>query len=276
MAHRPWPWPGSPPAPPAARPVGRPRRSRDRGYPGPGPPAGGHGAGGPGAARAGDRAGRLCHRAGRAAGTGRRLPPAPGHPLRGGAPHPRQRRGHRSIWGGHAAVRAVRYMAALAATRSNPALRAFNRWLRAAGKAAHGGADRRPAQVAGPLQCPVHAPDLLGPDHGLALGARTQLRSLPNSLVLREFGPVTPGQRRQRVHKSRAIGDSGRLGLGSGSRGSSEVCCSRPARAAEAGRPAARHTISAGAGPLTGEVGKRVPGRGWRRFGGWPGGSGRC
>ena len=143
-------------------------------------------------------------------------------------------------------------------------------------QAAHGGADRRPAQVAGPLQCPVHAPDLLGPDHGLALGARTQLRSLPNSLVMREFGPVTPGQMRQRVHKSRAIGDSGRLGLGSGSRGSSEVCCSRPARAAESGRPAARHTISAGAGPLTGEVGKRVPGRGWRRFGGWPGGSGRC
>ena len=43
-------------------------------------------------------------------------------------------RGHRSVWGGRASVRAARYMAALAASRANPSLRAFYRRLVAAGK----------------------------------------------------------------------------------------------------------------------------------------------
>ena len=47
-----------------------------------------------------------------------------------------QHRGQRHIWGGRAAVRGVLYMAALTATRYNPALRTFYRRLRAAGKPA--------------------------------------------------------------------------------------------------------------------------------------------
>jgi len=43
-------------------------------------------------------------------------------------------RGQRHIWGGRMAVRNVLYMAALAAFRFNPALKAFHRRLRAAGK----------------------------------------------------------------------------------------------------------------------------------------------
>jgi transposase len=43
-------------------------------------------------------------------------------------------RGKRSIWGGRAEVRRVVYMAALAASRSNPILRAFHQRLIAAGK----------------------------------------------------------------------------------------------------------------------------------------------
>ena len=43
-------------------------------------------------------------------------------------------RGQRHIWGGRVAVRNVLYMAALAAFRFNPALKAFHRRLRAAGK----------------------------------------------------------------------------------------------------------------------------------------------
>jgi transposase len=43
-------------------------------------------------------------------------------------------KGKRSIWGGRAAVRAVLYMAALAATRSNPAIRSVYQRLLAAGK----------------------------------------------------------------------------------------------------------------------------------------------
>jgi transposase len=46
-----------------------------------------------------------------------------------------QWRGHRTIWGGRAPVRATLYMAALVATRHNPPLRAFYQRLRAAGKA---------------------------------------------------------------------------------------------------------------------------------------------
>ena len=45
-----------------------------------------------------------------------------------------EHRGQRHIWGGRAAVRATVYMAALAATRHNPVLRAFYRRLIAAGK----------------------------------------------------------------------------------------------------------------------------------------------
>lgn len=44
-------------------------------------------------------------------------------------------RGHRRIWGGRADVRRVLYMAALTASRSNPALKAFHQRLIAAGKA---------------------------------------------------------------------------------------------------------------------------------------------
>jgi transposase len=45
-------------------------------------------------------------------------------------------RGHRTIWGGRASVRAALYMAALVATRHNPVLAAFYQRLRAAGKPA--------------------------------------------------------------------------------------------------------------------------------------------
>jgi transposase len=44
------------------------------------------------------------------------------------------RRGKRAVWGGRAAVRATLYMAALVATRHNPAIRAFYARLLAAGK----------------------------------------------------------------------------------------------------------------------------------------------
>jgi transposase len=44
------------------------------------------------------------------------------------------KRGRRSIWGGRAHVRAVLYMSALAAARSNPTIRAFYKRLIAAGK----------------------------------------------------------------------------------------------------------------------------------------------
>lgn len=43
-------------------------------------------------------------------------------------------RGRRSVWGGRASVRAVLYMATVAATRANPVIRAFYRRLVAAGK----------------------------------------------------------------------------------------------------------------------------------------------
>jgi transposase len=46
-----------------------------------------------------------------------------------------QLRGHRTIWGGRASVRRVRYRAALVATRWNPVIRVFYQRLRAAGKA---------------------------------------------------------------------------------------------------------------------------------------------
>ena len=45
-------------------------------------------------------------------------------------------RGHRTIWGGRASVRAVLFMAAAAATRWNPVIRTFYQRLRAAGKPA--------------------------------------------------------------------------------------------------------------------------------------------
>ena len=45
-----------------------------------------------------------------------------------------QYRGARRVWGGRADVRSVLYMAALAATRWNPAIRAFHQRLLAAGK----------------------------------------------------------------------------------------------------------------------------------------------
>jgi transposase len=44
-------------------------------------------------------------------------------------------RGKRAVWGGRASVRAVLYMAAVAAVRWNPAIREFHARLRAAGKA---------------------------------------------------------------------------------------------------------------------------------------------
>ena len=43
--------------------------------------------------------------------------------------------GHRTIWGGRASLRRVRYMAALVATRWNPVIRVFSQRLCAAGKA---------------------------------------------------------------------------------------------------------------------------------------------
>jgi transposase len=45
-----------------------------------------------------------------------------------------QWRGNRMVWGGRASVRAVLYMATLAATRANPVIHAFFQRLRAAGK----------------------------------------------------------------------------------------------------------------------------------------------
>jgi len=45
-----------------------------------------------------------------------------------------QQRGRRSIWGGRAAVRSALYMAALSASRFNPAIRAFYQRLLARGK----------------------------------------------------------------------------------------------------------------------------------------------
>ena len=45
-----------------------------------------------------------------------------------------QHRGERVIWGGRAQVRRVLYMAAVAAIRSNPVIRAFYQRLRAQGK----------------------------------------------------------------------------------------------------------------------------------------------
>ena len=44
-------------------------------------------------------------------------------------------RGHRTIWGGRAAVRSALYMATLVATRHNPVIRTFYQRLLAAGKA---------------------------------------------------------------------------------------------------------------------------------------------
>ncbi len=44
-------------------------------------------------------------------------------------------RGKRTVWGGRAQIRAVRYMAALVAVRFNPVIRAFSQRLQAAGKA---------------------------------------------------------------------------------------------------------------------------------------------
>jgi len=58
--------------------------------------------------------------------------------LAGLAPYPRDSglwHGHRSIWGGRSQVRRVLYMAALSASRANPALKAFAQRLAAAGKA---------------------------------------------------------------------------------------------------------------------------------------------
>ena len=43
-------------------------------------------------------------------------------------------KGQRHVWGGRANVRAVLYMATLAAIRCNPAIKAFHRRLRDAGK----------------------------------------------------------------------------------------------------------------------------------------------
>jgi transposase len=57
--------------------------------------------------------------------------------LVGVAPFPRDSgtlRGHRTVWGGRAPVRATLYMAALVAVKWNPAIRAFYQRLRAAGK----------------------------------------------------------------------------------------------------------------------------------------------
>lgn len=65
------------------------------------------------------------------------LAPRPLAKLIGVAPLNRdsgQHRGHRTTWGGRAAVRGVLYMAALSAARFNPVLRAFYQRLRAAGK----------------------------------------------------------------------------------------------------------------------------------------------
>lgn len=44
-------------------------------------------------------------------------------------------RGRRHVWGGRASVRAALYMAALVATKWNPAIRRFYRHLREVGKA---------------------------------------------------------------------------------------------------------------------------------------------
>jgi transposase len=66
-----------------------------------------------------------------------RLGPRPLAALVGVAPLNRdsgRRRGTRACWGGRAAIRAALYMGTLAATRSNPAIRAYYRRLLARGK----------------------------------------------------------------------------------------------------------------------------------------------
>ena len=84
-------------------------------------------------------------------------------------------RGRRSIWGGRASVRAVLYMATVAATRANPAIRAFYQRLRRGRQALQSGVDRLHAQAAGVLQCPLSTPDHVGSHHGLTPAAPTQL-----------------------------------------------------------------------------------------------------
>ena len=74
-------------------------------------------------------------------------------------------RGRRSVWGGRASVRAALYMAALAASRANPHLRAFYQRLVAAGQAQARRPHRLHAQAARPLQCPLQAADRLGRPH---------------------------------------------------------------------------------------------------------------
>ena len=100
-------------------------------------------------------------------------------------------RGRRRIWGGRARVRAVLYMAALTAVRSNPRLRACYQRLLAAGKppkVAH----RLHAQA--PRQRPLQRPDLLGLDHALTLDTPTQVLTPRSSSLVRSREPWTrPG-----------------------------------------------------------------------------------
>ena len=78
-------------------------------------------------------------------------------------------RGRRSCWGGRAPVRAVLYMAALAATRLNPRLRTYYQRLVAAGKPPKVALVACMRKLLRPLQRPLPKADHLGSDRDLTL-----------------------------------------------------------------------------------------------------------
>ena len=103
-------------------------------------------------------------------------------------------RGHRSIWGGRAAVRAALYMAALVGSRHNPVLRAFYQRLVAAGKPQEGGPHRLHAQALDHLQRHAQAPDSLGaasPRCPVALDSQDSCSPCPSPSMERELGMRT-------------------------------------------------------------------------------------
>ena len=106
-------------------------------------------------------------------------------------------RGRRSVCGGRASVRAARYMAALAASRANPSLRAFYRRPSRGRQAQARGPHRLPAQAPRALQCPLQTAGHVGPDHGLTLDGQTPLLRM--------------GEQVERQLDSRLRGNDGRV-----------------------------------------------------------------
>ena len=84
-------------------------------------------------------------------------------------------RGRRSVWGGRASVRTALYMAALAASRANPSLRAFYQRLVAAGKPKLVALTACMRKLPRPLQCPLQTAGHVGPHYGLSLDGQTPL-----------------------------------------------------------------------------------------------------